>query len=206
MLDRGRRGASSVEFVLVAAFYFVPMILGTLAIGINLIRSMQAIEVTRDAGHMYAKAVDFSQTGNQNILVNQIGDQLGLQGNGGTNNVTGGTAGKGVIILSTITYLTSAQCTGCPNTNHYVVTNRIVIGNKNIYTSRYGTNLSSTVDSSGNIENFTTNTNAQADSFSHLLTLTGGQYAYLAESYFNGPGLVIPGVTSSINAYNYAVF
>jgi hypothetical protein len=204
---RRRRGAASgvtsIEFVLVASFYFIPMILGTMGIGFNLVRAMQAIEITRDAGHMYAKGVDFSQQANQNLVVNQMGAPLNLQGNGG--NVTGGTAGSGVIILSTMTYVGTAQCTSCANLNHYVVSRRIVIGNNTLYTSGYGSGM--TIDAtSGDVQNYTTDTHARADTFASLLSLTGGQTAYFVESDFVAPGLSIPGLTSQMGTYNYAIF
>jgi hypothetical protein len=188
---------------MVASFYFIPMILGTMGIGFSLVRAMQAIEITRDAGHMYAKGVDFSLQANQNLVVNEMGAPLNLQGNGG--NVTGGTSGSGVIILSTITYVGTAQCTSCANLNHYVVSRRIVIGNHTLYTSAYGGAMP--IDAtSGDEDTYTTDTTARADNFSSLLTMTAGQTAYLVESYFVNSGVSIPGLTSQMGMYNYAIF
>lgn len=192
-----RRGVTSIEFVLVATFFYVPLIVGTLTTGFSLVRGMQALELTRDVGHMFGKGVDFSIQSNQNIVVNEIGAPLGLTGNGG--NVTGGTLGSGAIVLSQVTQIGAAQCTSCANLNHTVIARRIVIGNKTLYTSKYGGAM--TIDSSnGDVQNYMTDPSARADSFSNILSLNAGEMAFLAESYF------VPGVVPGVNAYNYAVF
>ena len=195
--DSKQRGVTSIEFVLVATFFYVPMIVGTLTTGFSLVRAMQAAEITRDVGHMFGKGVDFSIQSNQNIVVNQIGAPLGLSGNGG--NVTGGTSGSGVIVLSLVTEIGTAQCTSCANLNHMVVSRRIVIGNKSLYSSPYGGAM--TIDSStGDVQNYMTDPSARADNFSHLLSLNAGEMAFLAESYF------VPSIGTGPNAYNYVIF
>src|SRR5271157_1627208 len=57
---KGQKGSMFVEFVLVMALVLVPLLLGTMVVGFNLIRSIQVNQVNRDAGHMYARGVDFS--------------------------------------------------------------------------------------------------------------------------------------------------
>jgi hypothetical protein len=195
--DAKRRGVTSIEFVLVATFFYVPMIVGVLTTGFSLVRAMQAIEITRDAGHMFGEGIDFSLQNNQNILTGQIGAALGMTANNG--NVTGGSSGSGVIVLSLLTEIGATQCTGCTNLNHVVVTRRIVIGNNTLYKSPYGGAM--TIDSStGDVQNYLTDSNARADNFSNILSLTAGQMAFLSESYF------VPGPWSGASAYNYAVF
>jgi hypothetical protein len=208
---RSRRGATTVEFALMAAFYFVPMILGTFAVGFNLLRAMQAAQVTRDVSHMYGKGIDFTQTGYQNLIVSQIGEQLQMVGNitstSGTANVTGGGQGEGVIILSTIQWAGPNTTSGA-NKNQYVVLSRIIIGNQTLYKTLYGspTTISSTT---GLVSNPYTDTNARAPMFGKLIPpngMTDGQTAYLTETYFSAPGLEIPGLVQSMASYNFAVF
>ena len=188
---------TSIEFVLVATFFYVPMIVGVVTTGFSLVRGMQAVEITRDVGHMFGKGVDFSIQSNQNIVVNQIGAAMALSGNGG--NVTGGTSGSGVIVLSALTAIGSGQCASCANLNHTVVIRRIVIGNKNLYRSPYGGAM--TIDSStGDVQNYLADTSAQADSFSSRLSLNSGEMAFLAESYFLAQGPM------GAPAYNFAIF
>ncbi|MGD0578520.1 MAG: hypothetical protein ABSC08_06290, partial [Bryobacteraceae bacterium] len=59
-----QKGSMFVEFVLVVALVMVPLLLGTMVVGFNLIRSIQVNQVNRDAGHMYARGVDFSSDTN----------------------------------------------------------------------------------------------------------------------------------------------
>ena len=39
--------------------FMVPLWLGTSAVGLNMITSLQVIQLARDAGHMYARGVEF---------------------------------------------------------------------------------------------------------------------------------------------------
>ena len=105
------KGNVYIEFVLVASFFFVPLILGMITVGIAVLRSYQVNQLTRDVGHMMAKGVDFSQQANQNLVANDLAGGLSLQANNG--NVTGSSSGNGVLVLSTFESLTSA-C-GCSN-------------------------------------------------------------------------------------------
>ena len=59
---RGKKsgGGSAIEFVFVS-LVLVPLFLGTGAVGVNLIRTLQTIQLARDIGHMYARGIDFSQ-------------------------------------------------------------------------------------------------------------------------------------------------
>ena len=59
-----QKGSMLVEFVLVMALVMVPLLLGTMVVGFNLIRSIQVNQINRDAGHMYARGVDFSSDTN----------------------------------------------------------------------------------------------------------------------------------------------
>ncbi len=130
-----QKGSALIEFVLCFALFWVPLFLGTLVIGFNVIRAIQVTQVCRDAGHMYSYGMDFSQSAYQNLLVSLAP---------GLNMTVSG--GKGVVILSTVTYVDQTDCTAggyphCANLNQTVFTRRIVIGNSGLYSSAFGTPL-----------------------------------------------------------------
>ena len=69
---RNEKGNAYLEFVLVASFFFVPIILGMITVGIAVVRNFQVNQLTRDVGHMMAGGVDFSQQSNQNLAANDL--------------------------------------------------------------------------------------------------------------------------------------
>src|SRR5450432_3164442 len=82
-----RSGAATVEFALIL-LVLVPLLLGTGVVGVNMIRTLQTVQLARDAGHMYARGVDFSQPGNVTILMD-LGQSVGLAaGSSGSAEVT----------------------------------------------------------------------------------------------------------------------
>ncbi len=183
-----------MEFVLCFALFWVPFFLGMVEIGLNLIRAIEVTEVCRDAAHMFSYGIDFSDPGNQAILL-KTAQGLDISA-----------TGQGVVILSDISYIGDNDCTGanlqanpssCPNWNKYVIRKRIVIGNSSIRQSAFGTPKAGDTDSSGNIAPMTylTDTSCQASvtpgtpGFSNLMTLAPGQYAYMAEMTLNSPDL-----------------
>lgn len=199
-------GSSLIEFLVISVFLIFPLMLGVFVFGMSLVRADQVAEVCRDAAHMYAYGVDFSQTSSQNMLV-QIAQGLNMTVSGG----------NGVVILSTVAYVGSTDCIAggypsgsCPNLGQTVFTNQIVIGNATIHGSAFG-NPSSLVDSRGNISaaNYTTSPAAVANNFSGVILLTAsGQYAYMAETFVVSPdfnffkgntywGWIAPGMISS---------
>jgi Flp pilus assembly protein TadG len=197
---RNEKGNVQIEFVLVASFFFVPLILGMITLGIALVRNFQVNQLTRDVGHMMAKGVDFSQQANQNLAANDLANGLSLQANSG--NVTGSASGNGVLVLSTFESLTSA-C-GCTNAGHVVVVTRIVIGNNTLYTSPFGNPAS--IDASGNVQNYTTDTGAQADNISSVIAIASGGLAYMSEGDFAFRDLGVVGFIANLGAFNRAVF
>ncbi len=106
-----RRGSATVEFVLVGAFFLVPLILGLMSVGFALSRSLQVAQLTRDVGRMQVRGIDFSQTPNQELITGSasrpnlppLARGLGMVGNGATRNATGGTTGNGELVLSVMT-------------------------------------------------------------------------------------------------------
>ncbi len=188
-----RRGSTIVEFVLTTSLIFVPLLLGTAAIGLNLIRAIQVAQVNRDAGHMHARGIDFSAAGNRAMLLH-LAQGLDITSDGG----------EGVIILSTILHVGEDECpSGCANLGHDVFTRRLIIGNAGIHTSRYGTPA---VGSQGVVPDYLTDPSARASGFGAVLALEGGDTAYVAEAYFNSPDFDIPGVWEGTGVTAHAVF
>ncbi len=197
---RRRRGSELIEFALVSCLLF-PMMFGTFTVGMNLGRSLQVTQVSRDAGHLYARAVDFSEPANKDMIVRLA---QGL-------NITR-TGGNGVVILSTITHIGQAQCDAanlsagqCKNLNQDVFINRIVIGNPGARTSSFGTPASSLVDSRGNVSDYLTEQNARASNFTRVLTLSAGEVAYVSEVYVPSPDYAMPGHQNT-GVYGRTVF
>jgi hypothetical protein len=158
---RGRSGSTLIEFVLAGSFIFVPLLVGAVAVGMSMIRSIQVTGLNRDAGHLFSSGVDFSQTVNQNLLVKIAGDL----------NITP-TGGDGVVILSEIVGTGPNQAT---------ITTRQVIGNASLRASSYGT--PDTINSSGNV---TADSSAVAVNFTPaVIPMVSGQIAYVAETYFS---------------------
>lgn len=182
------RGTALVEFTLCAVVW-LPLLLGVIFVGFNVARSIEVTQICRDAGHMHAYGVDFSQTVNQSILI-QLSTGFDITPTGG----------NGVFILSTAMLIGPAQCEGgglpgdsadCPNLNYTVFTRRLVIGNKTLRTSNYGTPNSRYIDSNGNISTtgYLTDASMRVQNFPSTLNLAAGESVYFSETYFDSPDL-----------------
>lgn len=132
------RGNSLVEFSFIA-IWMVTLFLGTVGVGINLIRGLEVVQLARDAGHMFARGVDFStrSPGNVKILAT-VGQSMGL-------NTTNPSASSAVLYLSKITYVDNPTChlggqpDNCANHGKWVFTQRqFTFGNTTIYSSIFG--------------------------------------------------------------------
>ena len=203
----------------------LPLLVGTGVTGINMIRTLQTVQLARDAGHMYARGVDFSEPGNQTILVN-LGSNLGLSATSGQ--------GSAVVILSALTYVDKNACSAvgavdhngnptsaCTNYGDWVFTQRLEIGNDGVRSSNFGSPLTSgptgvTVDPTtgkisqqqyvtraGAVANFTgvnpyqvVNGNAQG--------LPSGQLLYVAEA--GSTGFNMPPFVSNAVSYSWGLF
>jgi hypothetical protein len=159
MRRRNLRGVAITEFAF-SMLLLVPMLLGTIGVGINLVQHLRTVQLARDAGYMYARQVDFTQTANQTLIVG-LGASVGLTTTASTSSA--------VLILSTVTYVDSAMCqsdnkwnnttntpNGCTNYQQWVFAQRIVIGNSSIRSSSFGSPVTTgsnpvTIASSGNI-------------------------------------------------------
>jgi hypothetical protein len=183
---QGRRGSTLLEFVLAGSFVFLPLLAGCSTVGMSMLRSIQVVELNRDAGHMFSEGVDFSQAGNRNILL-KIASGLGITDGGG----------QGVIILSEI------DGTG---SNAAVCSRRIVIGNAALRASFYVNPSSAVVDSSGAVTNLN-DPSANANSFtSSVMPMNAGDVAYVAETYLSTSAYDWTGVLSGTGIYTKSVF
>jgi hypothetical protein len=223
MKHRNSRGISSIEFAF-GMLVLLPLFLGTGVTGINMIRGLQTVQLARDAGHMYARGLDFSQPGNQTVLVN-LGSNLGLSSTAGQGNA--------VVILSALTYVDKNACaavgdvdsngnptSACTNYTKWVFTQRLEIGNTSIRTSNYGSPLTSgptgvTLSSSGQIsqQQYVTKAGAVAN-FSGVNPyevvngtvegLPSGQVLYVAEA--GSLGFNMPPFVSNAVSYSFGLF
>jgi hypothetical protein len=223
MRSKKQRGVEIMEFSL-SMLVLVPLLLGTTVTGLNMLLNLQTVQVARDAGHMYAKGTDFSQPGNQTILV-AVGADLGL--------TTSATTSKALVILSTVTYVDKALCqsagavdsngnpSGCTNYQQWVFTQRIEIGNTALRTSNFGSPLTSgpnpvTVNATtgdvsvtdqatnaGDVATFS-GINPYADTDGTVTGLPSGQVIYISEAAANG--FTMPPYSPDKIIYAYGLF
>jgi hypothetical protein len=198
---RRERGNSILEFAFVA-IPTVILMLGVVVLGINLGRSVEVAQVARDGGAMFVRGLDFTQTGNQQVLV-RIAGPLNLQ-------LTGG---DGLASMSKITFIPDASC-GTPTDASYpdctagknVLMQRIVFGNTTLPGTHYVTVGSVTFDSQGNVANYATNPNAVISNFASTLQLKPLEISYVTEAYFQTPDVNMQGFLSNTGIYSQAFF
>jgi hypothetical protein len=204
---RNQRGNNLLEFALLSLF-LVPAFFGTVSTGMALGKGIQTSQVARDAGHMYVRQVDFSQTQNKNLVV-RLANGMGMTVNGG----------NGVVILTQVLMIGSAECAAgglsaaeCTNKDWPVITQRLVIGNAALYTSTIGTPNPSLLQADGTITptNYLKQSSCRANTLSHgtttgLLTLQPAERTYVSEAYFRAPELAFlrNGQTISLYSRNY---
>jgi Flp pilus assembly protein TadG len=208
-LSRNEKGSALLEFAAVS-IVVIPLFFGMVGAGIQLGRMNEAVQVCRDAAHMYARGVDFSQIGNKNILVN-LATGTGMTASGG----------NGVVMMSQIVQVYQADCTAagltagqCSNLGKLVFVNRLVTGNSGLRSSNYGTPPSTLVDPQGDIaaSDYLTKsslvvTGGMATELTNAgLTLNDGDIAYLTEFYESMPDLSFLGTSGSGGVYAKAIF
>jgi hypothetical protein len=173
----------------------MPLFFGASQFGLELIQAIQVTQACRDAGHMYAYGISFSQTSNQYLLASFAPNlKVDPTGQGGAS----------VVILSTVNYIDAVECQAggyastCPNFGQIVFTNRVVVGNPALHTSAFGT---PTTDSTGtgNVTPGTPSTpgylnqpNAVVVGFPGISLSTGStgqQFAYVSEMYSQSQSL-----------------
>lgn len=193
---RAQRGNAIVELGLLA-MPMVVMLLGTMVVGLNLGRSIQAAQLNRDAGSMYVRGIDFTAEFNRNLLI-RLGQGLGLAANGG----------RGVVYFSKITWMPQAKCTALSlnpcNSNRHVVMQRVVVGDPSLRASSVGTPASTLVGDQGNVTNYMTDATAVANF--PWMQLAENEYAWVAETYFSSPDFDLPGYRTGSGVYNVSVY
>ena len=132
-----------MEFALVA-ICAIPLLFGTVAMGVSIGRGVEATQVTRDVGHMYGYGADFTSPAAQQ-LVTSLAQGFDVSSSGNT-----------VLILSQITTVFQADCTAagvasCTNLGEPVFKQRVVIGTSSLQSSAFGTPPATYIDSRGNI-------------------------------------------------------
>ncbi len=191
---RGRHGNTIVEFGLVAIF-LVPLFLGTINLGLSLGYNLQVAQISRDAGHMYVRQLDFSLDASKEVVVRMA---LGM---GMTKS-----AGNGIVILTKVLYLGDDQCAAggltqgsCPNWGRAVIVQRHTIGDSSLKTSTIGTPPAGLVltgpDAASGLKmgdilpaNYLTQGSLITSATETLLPgMLAGETAYIVESYFKTP-------------------
>ena len=203
--SKGEKGGALVEFCLISVVW-VPLLLGTVSLGFDLIRAIQVSQFCRDAGHMWAYGVDFRQAQNQGLLAN-LANPL--------NIVSGG--GDGALVLSTVTLLTDSDCqaankSSCTNTGHYVFTSLFVFGNpaQDTAHTRLGDPPANYLSGAKTIAiaDYLTDSGLRADRLSDLLTFIpnqSGQVAYISELTLR-PQLSLLNTTGGSGSYARSIF
>lgn len=145
---RRRKQSGSTILELALVFPMLTLLLfGTVGLGVMLGRYIKAEQICRDVAHMYSDGVDFSQTNNQNIIIQQLAAGTGMTA----------TNGNGVIILSRISTVYQADCNAaglsanCTNLGLPVFVQRLYMGKQSLKSSPFGTPTSTLMDSQGNI-------------------------------------------------------
>lgn len=197
------RGSVLIEFALSFAL-LMPLFVWMIVFGLDLQRFMQTGQISRDAGHMYARGVDFSLAGNQELLV-RLASGLGMTRTGGA----------GVVILSRVLKVSEQDCldggvtaSSCANLGQAVFTQRIVIGNSSLRPSRIGAPPASMLRPDGTIApaDYLTKAEARTTEFNGLLNLAPGETAYVSEAWFESPVKDIPALNSRGPIYARTIF
>jgi hypothetical protein len=207
-------GQEILEFGLVAIL-LVPMFIGVFVVGMNLIRSIQTNQVCRDLDSMFIHSGDFSTYPLQQEaqrLAQGLNLQIGASFSGNQQSNVGNT-GNGLVTVTQIMWIgstTSSNCiavgaANCTNANSFVFTEQIQFGNgtlANSNTVTLGSPVAATMNTSGIVQNYVTDTRAKIAGAAQTglealwqvnngttTALTDGQVAYIVETYFQSPDL-----------------
>lgn len=198
---RRERGNNILEFALIA-IPTVVLMLGVVVLGIDLGRSVQVAQVARDGGAMFVRGLDFTQAGNQKVLV-RISGPLGLQTSGG----------DGLVIMSKITFIPDTSC-GKPTDASYanctagktVLMQRITFGNPALPGTHYKTAGNVAMDGQGIVANYATDPNAVVSTFVGSLQLKPLEVSYVTEVFFQTPDVNMPGFLNDTGIYSQSFF
>jgi hypothetical protein len=201
MKIRGRaggrqNGGAIIEFAL-SSIIWIPLMLGLISVGLNLVLTTQLIQLNRNVGHIYAYGVDLSPGSSNQQLATQLANGLDFS-----------SGGSGVFIFSTILLTGPSDCVGispCPNQGLPVVTQRFTIGNAALYTSTFG-NPASVNAATGVVSNYMTDTGAVAGNFLSVIpSMQTDQTAFLVETYYSSSYNVASFLTGNA-IYERAIF
>jgi Flp pilus assembly protein TadG len=214
-----QRGSTILEFAIVVPC-LVLLLFGSTGIGVMMGRYSQAVQVARDVAHMYSDGVDFTQSSNQNIVIQQLAAGTGMTA----------TAGNGVVILSQIKTAYASDCTAagvspCTNQGLPVFVQRVAFGNAALRASNYGTPSSTILDAAGNISPtvYLSNSNASVRTTGFETALDNavqaalgaaptppaqpqGDTAYVVEVAFQYPDISFLGWSTAGQAYASFIF
>jgi Flp pilus assembly protein TadG len=215
MNRKSSKGVAIIEFTL-SMLVMVPLLLGTIGIGVEMVQSMQVIQLARDSGRLYGadKNTDLSATNYRNILA-KLGASVGL------HTAAGDTGGNAVLILTTVRYINTV---GTTNYQHWVFHHRLVMGNSSFRTSSFGSPLvvkdnnfsAVTLDAKGFVSpssQETDNANCRADFTAQgnpfvtagvMTDLPTGTLLYVTE--VAAQGFRLPPFASGGMMYSYNVF
>ncbi|MBI3207698.1 MAG: hypothetical protein HYZ37_02205 [Candidatus Solibacter usitatus] len=209
---RGRQSGSAILEFGLATLFMIPVFMGSMSVGMGLGLTTQVAEVARDAGHMFARQVDFSQSANQQLIV-RLASGMGLSTTGN---------GTGVVVLTKVMQISSVECTSagyttstCTNINFPVITQRVTIGStaSGFFTSNLGTPPTSFLQSDGTITpaNYLTQISCRANTLvanggSGLLTLQPSEITYISEGYFQSAALAFLNNNTPLNVYSRNYF
>jgi hypothetical protein len=195
---RREEGSALIEF-LMSSIVWVPLLLGTIVFGINLVYGIRVSQLSRESGHMYAYGLDFAQSQNSPLLAS-LAASVNIKPN----------SGDGAILLSKVTLVTDTDCTAaglavCPNHGKYVFTSIFVFGNQTYAKSQLG-NPSSGYYSNGTsitASQYLTDGSLVATNIADLFTdhTQSNQYAYISEVILNSQALTLSGF---VNTGSYA--
>jgi hypothetical protein len=199
-----QRGSSAVEFAF-CSLILMPLLLGGLSVGFNLVRATQVAQFADDAGHQYAYGIDFTQASAQQMLV-VLATGLNFALNGGT----------GEVIFATILMVGPTDCTSgglqantasCPNLNQTVFTQWYTVGKPSLYTSTFGTpTTANTTTGIISSSSYLVNSSARATGVTNLIALSASQSIHLTEVYFSSSDYNITGFLTGSGAYARAIF
>ncbi len=202
-LRGGQRGNTIIEFAMVSTI-LIPLLMGTVNIGMNMSRSVQVTQLSRDAGHMFVRSVDFTNETNKNLLV-RIGQGLGITTDGGNARVT----------LSRVMRIGANECQAggreiyqCPNYQQTVITQQIIIGDAQKRHSDLGDVPTSLLGEKNEIDadDYLTDYRVRAQGFEQILALQPGEFGYVSEAYFESGEFQFPGFFDQSQIYSRTIF
>jgi hypothetical protein len=202
----GERGNTMIEFAVVMPFWITVMF-GTIAIGTNLTRTIQTVQVSRDLANMYARGTDFSSAGFQNLITGDGGASASL-----VQGMDLSAGGNAVIYMSQVRHVYAADndCASCGNAGKDVFVNQVIFGNTSLFPSYLGPSPpASDLDTHDNTKNPTTLSGDQTNQkplFPASFPVPGnGAVAFVVEVFVASQDVKFLGFTNAGN-YSRAVF